>query len=186
MAHLWVRDGLGVRDELGMKDETEWRTWPLEHGAVRISGCGPTPSPTLPEKDTEVVLVCPGIDGRWVLLAGAATRVRVNGLPTAGIRVLKDRDEIRVWAHGDHIVFFSTEQTASILPYAGPEGAACPRCRQVFELGVPAVECPHCGVWHHETEQSPCWTYTTACAVCSKETCLDAGYDWRPEVPCVQ
>lgn len=189
MAHLWLRDGMGVRDGLGSDRGAEWRAWPLEQGAVRLSGCGPSPEPALPARDTEAVLVCPGGDGcddSWVLLAGTATGVRVNGLPTPGIRVLHDRDEIRLWTHGEQMVFFSTERVASIQPYAGPEGARCPRCRRVLESGVPAVECPHCGVWHHEKPEAFCWTYSEACAVCSQETRLDAGYDWQPEASCVQ
>jgi len=79
-------------------------------------------------------------------------------------------------------MFFSTERLATTEAYPGsPSRAFCPRCTQVIAVGEQAVRCPGCGLWHHGTEQLPCWTYGECCAVCSQPTGVDAGFQWTPE-----
>jgi hypothetical protein len=169
MAIIWFNDG------------SEWRSQELGGAAVRLSDVGPELSSALSDHDAHAVLVAPYAPDRWVVLAGAETRVRVNGLPMAGIHVLSDRDEVRVWSSGGLAFFYSSERKASIEPYEGQSGAVCPRCQQGIGVGDPAVRCPRCGVWHHETEALGCWTYDARCAVCSDATQLNAPYRWQPE-----
>jgi len=113
----------------------------------------------------------------WVLVGMPA--VRVNGSPlAAGIRVLRDRDELVV---GGSRVFFSTESLAAIEPFAGDEAVSCPRCGLGIPPRSPAVLCPHCRVYHHQSDELPCWTYTEHCATCDQSTALEAGFRWTPE-----
>jgi hypothetical protein len=114
----------------------------------------------------------------WIILGSAA--VRVNGEPLdVGIRVLRDRDELRA---GDRRAFFSTESLAKIVPFPGGERPTfCPRSRLEITPGSPAVACPQCKVWHHQSEELPCWTYSERCATCDQSTALDAGFRWTPE-----
>jgi hypothetical protein len=126
----------------------------------------------------------PGNGEKWVLFVAAGDRVHVNGtLLAVGMRVLKDRDEIGV-GNGDS-VFFSTERLARVQPFPGiGREAKCPRCWDPIQVGSPAVQCPRCGVWHHQDTENnrPCWTYTEKCAAsCDQSTDLQAGYQWTPE-----
>lgn len=121
-------------------------------------------------------------DGPWVVLGPAS--VRVNGAPLdLGIRVLADRDEVRV---GRTRVFISAETLAAIEPFPGSEGVTiCPRCKLEVVAGQPAVRCPACRVWHHESGAEDglgCWTYAQRCATpgCEQPTALDAGFRWIP------
>jgi len=95
--------------------------------------------------------------------AGSAPGVAVNGVPLqARIRVLADRDEIRVAGLGR--VFFSTEQLACVAPFTGADTPTfCPRCKQAVTAGSPVVRCPTCERWYHQSEEYPCWTYTDRC-----------------------
>jgi hypothetical protein len=61
-----------------------------------------------------------------------------------------------------------------------PRGMMCPRCRQRIEKETLAVRCPQCGLWHHQSEELPCWTYSSTCAMCPQPSALDAGYQWTP------
>jgi hypothetical protein len=122
---------------------------------------------------------------QWVLIAGPTSRVLLNSSPLAlGIAALADRDEIVVPgpAPGDERhLFFTSERPSNVESL--PEGlnAACPRCRDTLEPGTPAVCCPACGVWHHQREDRPCWTYAETCAACLQQrTALDGGFHWTP------
>jgi len=42
------------------------------------------------------------------------------------------------------------------------------------------VRCPQCGVWHHQSDELPCWVYSSSCSLCDHPTALDAGYRWIP------
>jgi len=155
MAHLWLpEDG-----------DAAWTRQPLG-GETALGASAGLLRATAPEGH------------RWVLLA--APSVRVNGSPVAaGIVALRDRDEI--CADGRR-VFFSTESLAEVVPYPGGERTTfCPRCRLEIAAGTLAVRCPHCGVWHHQSAELPCWTYAERCVQCDQRTALDAGYRWTPE-----
>lgn len=117
---------------------------------------------------------------RWVLVAAARDRVRVNGLPvTDGIRVLDDRDEIVI---RDRRMFLSMERIAGVEPFPGIGRVAdCARCGKVLLVGQPAVRCPGCGVWHHEAEPLRCWTHAATCRHCSTPTALGGGLRWLPD-----
>lgn len=168
MAHLWISDEKGG-----------WSAVPLDGGAVALTAhpprrCG-EPAP--------VELRHAVIDGEavWAVLAAPGAPVRVNGLAvTGGIRVLTDRDEIAVGGAGT--VFFSAESLARVEPFPGAERTLfCPRCKLPVEPGAPAVRCPACSVWHHQSEELPCWTYAAACALCPQPTDLAGGFRWTPE-----
>jgi hypothetical protein len=91
-----------------------------------------------------------------------------------------DRDEILL--HGVGRCYFSTETLARIEPLSEESATGCcPRCKQGMTAGEPAVRCPGCGVWHHQSDELPCWTYAERCAICGGSTALDAGFSWTPE-----
>ena len=116
----------------------------------------------------------------WLLLSRPGD-VTVNGLPVpGGLRVLSDRDEIRV--QGSSPVYFSTETLAAVesLP-ASDQEVVCARCRQAIEPDTSAVRCPGCGLWHHASDEYPCWTYAPTCALCPQPTDDGAGFQWTPE-----
>jgi hypothetical protein len=117
----------------------------------------------------------------WLVISATATGVALNGEPLhAGIRVLADRDELRITGLGR--VFFSTEQLARVTPFPGADKSTfCPRCKQEIAPGSPAVRCPSstCQRWYHQSDEYPCWTYTEKC-LCGHPTALDAGFQWTP------
>lgn len=118
----------------------------------------------------------------WAIMAGPRDEVRINGvaLSAVGMRVLADRDEIGCASLGS--VFFSTESLAAVVAFAGFERAVyCGRCRQAIKQGAQAVRCPGCGVWYDQSDEFPCFTYSSHCTFCSQSTALDAGYSWVPE-----
>jgi len=119
----------------------------------------------------------------WVLIVKPGASVHVNGLPVlAGIRVASHRDEIRVEHQAP--LYFSTETPATVEAFpGGPRPVHCPRCKLAIGAGAPAVRCPNCGVWHHQLEDRPCYTYAGGCAACGAPTALDGGYQWVPEAP---
>ncbi|MBM4093116.1 MAG: hypothetical protein FJ276_27460 [Planctomycetes bacterium] len=48
--------------------------------------------------------------------------------------------------------------------------------------GAPAVCCPICRAWHHQTDERPCWTYSDFCAACpAQRTALDGRLSRTPE-----
>ena len=114
----------------------------------------------------------------WVVIG--APGVHVNGAPLdTGIRLLRDRDELRA---GGRRTFFSGESLAEVVLFPGGERSVfCPRCRLEVAPGSPAVRCPGCNVWHHQTDDMPCWTYGDHCTLCEQPTALDVGFRWTPE-----
>jgi hypothetical protein len=174
MAHLWFRDEGDI-----------WSALPLGAAAVDISVHPPR---ALAEGfrmgvDTRAALVPAPGNGTpvWVLVAAGDGDARVNGLaPVAGVRVLQDHDEVR--AASSNTLFFSTETLARVQEFPGAERAVyCGRCRQAMVKGQPAVCCPGCGIWYHQSQDLPCWTYAPSCAFCEQSTALDAGFAWMPE-----
>jgi hypothetical protein len=116
---------------------------------------------------------------RWVLFSRDA-RLQINGEPVwLGLRVLRDRDEIRL-VSGERL-YFSSERLAEVVPLpAPPRPVHCARCRKPIEAGEPAVLCPQCQTWHHQSDALPCWTYGERCALCPQPTSLSAGLHWSP------
>jgi hypothetical protein len=174
MAHLWVKDG-----------DEGWAVLPLSGEAVSLAMRPPQKVPAAAADGDEgaVLLVGHGAGAarRSVLVARVDGAVRVNGLPlVGGLRLLEDRDEI--WARGASPVFFSAEELARVEPFPAHEAPKfCARCKLEVQAESPAVRCPACSVWHHQTEEYPCWTYARVCALCNQPTDLAAGYRWTPE-----
>jgi hypothetical protein len=167
VAHLWI------------EQEGEWTVLPLDGVAVNL---GTQPLRYLEaESGPASVLIIPAARDKWVLVERAGYGAWANGLPlSAGMRVLADRDEIRINDAGR--VFFSAETLARIeVFHVARERVFCGRCRQALQEGEQAVRCSGCGVWYHQTDKYPCWTYTETCAFCPHSTSLDAGYNWTPE-----
>jgi hypothetical protein len=116
----------------------------------------------------------------WALIAPNDAGVRVNSRPvSAGLRVLADKDEIRV---GGEVRYFSTETLAAVEPFpAADRPVYCGRCRQVIEAGSAAVCCPGCNIWYHQRAKLPCFTYAEKCTFCDHATSLNSGFVWIPE-----
>jgi hypothetical protein len=178
MAHLWK----------WMSESGEWTPLPLDGDAFTLGGDGPLRVPDLlSARGSSQALrrvedpALPGAGAAWTLIVGRGAHVLINGSPASlGLVALADRDEIRL-ATGRPL-FFSTETLARVNPFptSGTRGF-CPRCKQLIDSGTPAVRCPSCGLWHHASDDLPCWTYGPQCAACSQETALDAGFGWTPE-----
>lgn len=117
----------------------------------------------------------------WALVSPAHKDTRVNGVRVmTGLTILTDRDEIR--PAGGPTWFFSTETQARVEPFPGSEARGfCPRCKLRIAEGTPAVHCPGCGLWYHQCDEFPCWTYASQCSACPQPTELGAGCRWTPE-----
>ncbi len=181
MSHIWVRD-----------QENEWAILRLDCDALALDHSPPRPLPaeeavaSARAGDRAILIRLSGRrdagdDRRWALLASGRSRVRINGLPPiAGLRILDDRDEIAVTGPGT--IYFSTERQARVEPFpGGDEPAHCPRCKLAMEAGSPAIRCPRCDTWHHQSSVYPCYTYTDSCALCDQPTAVDAGFRFTPE-----
>ncbi|MGB9620632.1 MAG: hypothetical protein ACPL7K_09490, partial [Armatimonadota bacterium] len=121
------------------------------------------------------------IDGP-VLLSGPEAGVQVNGKPDRlGICVLQDRDEL-FFTDSRTRIYYTRETPASVTSFPGSDREIrCARCTAPLEPGNPSVRCPGCGLWYHESEELPCWTYAQTCAECGALTSLDGSYTWTPE-----
>lgn len=150
MAHLWIRE------------TDDWTPVVLVGEEVSLSG---------------TTLLRSG--DAWLLLPrDAQTRVNGSAVP-ATIRLLRDRDEIS--GVSTEPAYFSTERLAEIVPMPDlGRAVVCPRCRTAIEPAQPAVECPGCGLFHHETAEKNCWSYAPACGSCPRPT-GEVGYQWTPE-----
>jgi len=159
MAHLWIREPTAP------PDSGEW-------SPMSLADDSPAIHPAV------LVLRTSSEPAAWVLIGNPA--VHVNGAPLdAGIRVLRDRDELRVDAHR---TFVSTESLATVASFPGGDRAVfCPRCKLQIVPESAAVRCPRCGVWHHQSVELPCWTYAEHCTLCNQSSGLDAGFGWTPE-----
>jgi len=172
MAHLWIQDAGG------------WWAQRLETGFDLVPHAVRPTRDAVPEVPVEmsVRLIEADAGGNkiWTLVASANYDVSVNGRRVlAGIRVLSDRDQIRVC---DEVRYFSTETLAAVEPLPALERPVfCGRCRQLIETASPAVRCPGCGIWYNQSEALPCWTYSDKCTFCGLPTSLEAGFTWTPE-----
>ena len=174
MAHFWCRGS-----------NEDWVVHSLQSEAYALSRDPESPVQAIEKGNgapAPVVRRYAGDRNEWLLIAGPnPSRVNVDGLPLQlGIRVLRDRDEVRV---GNLRMFYSAETLARIVPFSKTDAKKplCPRCRQPIVEQTPAVRCPQCGVWYHQSEDLPCWTYSEECALCDQPTELEAGYRWTPE-----
>jgi hypothetical protein len=172
MAHLWVEDLAEGNSQ------PEWLVQPLD-GEAAVPLCAPRDDGAA--RATALLLCSRTADGEaWLVMSTAPSGVALNGAPLhAGIRVLADRDEIRVDGLGR--VFFSSERLARVELFPGADKRIdCPRCKQELTVGSPAVRCPSCGRWYHQSDEYPCWTYAAQC-LCGHPTALDAGFRWSPD-----
>jgi hypothetical protein len=138
----------------------QWRAHPLQlEQAVSLSPYA-------------LLLPLPG--GRCGLFA--REQITVNGFSSLPLRILADRDEIRV---GEEAVYFSLESAAEVVPFtAQATEVFCGRCKGKMKDGEAAVPCPRCKAWHHQAEMLSCWTYDAKCSSCAQPT---AGISWQPE-----
>jgi hypothetical protein len=163
MAHLWLHEA--SEGEAAKVAPDDWSPMLLDEDSLAIA-CSQLLRSTAAE------------GGSWVLVGPPA--VHVNGSPLhTGIRVLRDRDELR--ADRDRI-FFTTESLAAVVPFPGSgKKTFCVRCKLEILPGSPAVACPQCKLFHHQSVERDCWTYNACCAVCPQETPFDTGFRWLPE-----
>ncbi len=179
MPQLWIQQ----EDQ-----EQPWAVVPLA-GGVRVFYL--TGNPDLPVvTSAHTGASCPAYimrhgagDGhdRWMLFASSEAQAVVNGMNLEiAMRALRDQDEIHI---GRTVMFFSTERLPRITPMPRTDKpCTCPRCQAEIEPGTPAVQCPTCGLWHHQSEQSPCWSYGEKCAAfCDQPTALEGSFRWAPE-----
>lgn len=131
-----------------------------------------------------------GTKPAFALIAHAQS-ARVNGEPlTAGIRILRDRDEI-LCADGSRL-WFSAESVAEVSlfddgrDHADDGGSTspvlCPRCRGAIEHGDEVVACPSCGLFYHWLESRRCYNFHRECVGCEGAT-VDVGdpaFAWTP------
>lgn len=191
VAHLWIKDSTG-----------EWVAMTLNGDAMRLTKDDVYPASIGHDEKTvqdSVFIKSWQHAGEkiWLVMAGKRTPVWVNArLLQAGIRVLQDRDEVRI--HQKRSVFFSTEELARVVPFpAGTSPVFCPRCKQPLVVGTPSVQCPRCFLWHHhqqhqqdeahalegledEASSLGCWEYSARCAMCDQLTDLHSGFRWSP------
>jgi hypothetical protein len=187
MAHIWIREP-GLNNPGSKEAQEGWAVLPLDCDAVGLAPLPPRRLQEGQEGAAEALRDGVGLfrrvrEGResWTLLSGRGRTVSINGFPLpGGIRVLDDRDEIRIDEAGT--LFFSTEVQARIELFPGGDGPVhCARCKNGIEPGTPAARCPRCDIWHHESEDTPCWRYSVSCAMCDQPTDLEAGFRFTPE-----
>lgn len=174
MAVLWLHEVGG------------WVAAPLAPGRYALSPAATPPArrlgPAAALNRGELLLrgvALPAGNERWTLMS-PTTATRVNGSPVwLGVRVLADRDEVRL--PGGTRLYFSTERLAAVTPLpAGGRVIHCVRCLLPIDPGCAAVQCPACLGWHHQNGERDCWTYTTVCASCPQSTAANAGFSWAP------
>jgi hypothetical protein len=149
-----------------------WQPMPLGSDGFTLPGAGAAGA-------NAAAMIARVAPASWCALA-ASDDVFVNGdRVRLGVRILRDRDEIRI---GGVSHFFSTESLACVEAYSG-DGIQCARCQTEIASAQAAVRCPQCAVWHHEDPQAqlPCWSYRDRCARCPQPTALDGTYRWLPE-----
>ncbi len=122
---------------------------------------------------------------RWVVLAGRSIALRLNGISHDCIRVLRDRDELRL---READMRFSCEVPMRVVPMPDLGRAVpCARCGQSMEAGSPSVRCACGAYFHQQAEILPCYAFptesgTAACPLCGRPTTLEAGgLRWVPD-----
>jgi hypothetical protein len=176
MAHLWIQGG------------GEWRVVPLGSGIWTFNGASLEPRSEGEADDEAGAAVIASFELRGqtrhlVCVPRHEGYVSVNGAtPAGGARVLRDRDEILV---GESVrAYYSTERRPVIESFPGfaDRQAICPRCKEAIAPGTAAVECPGagCGLWYHQTDDRPCWSYDGLCIPCGQPTPFEADFKWTP------
>lgn len=171
MAHLWFETHPG-----------EWNFALLRDGAVAL-GTPPNLIATDQHAAGSALLLRSRTPAgeQWYLMNVSLDRLWVNGETLdAGIRALRNRDEIRGAAIGR--VFFATEQQAVIEPFPGSDRVLlCPRCRTALSPGVPAVRCACGAVFHQDSAQELCcFDHGAACPLCGAPTTLGEDFRFQP------
>lgn len=165
MPRIWMRN-----------DHEGWRAVHLDgRGIILLTDNDPPDS-------AASVLPAAG-DGRtlWCLVAAAGREARVNGwaIP-GGVRILSDRDEIRLSRHARY--YYSDADPAIVEPFPASVGAVpCGLCTAPIDPGTDAVRCPRCSVWHHANDERNCWTYNSVCSQCDQPTALTGDSVWSPD-----
>ena len=179
MAHMWIADN----SEAGPGKPEGWIVAPLTADAIALDAG--VPSTVRDAEETPAALLSRIADSggeTWTLMG--CEDVHVNGVPLfAGIVLLRDRDELQLrTSDGERArLFFSTEQLAVVEAFPGSQQETrCPRCKRMIDPGELAVRCPNDGVWHHQHDEKPCWTYGRHCTLCDQSTSLDGTYRWTP------
>ena len=116
------------------------------------------------------------------LLVPRGSKLSVNQCRiTAGLRVLRHRDAIRIGQAP--VLYFSTEKLAGVETFPGSdEPTHCPRCCSEIHPNDDVVRCPSCQVALHHMPAGGrgCFTYSPTCPVCGGPTDLRAEYQWHP------
>src|SRR5262245_46912770 len=151
MSHLWIEN------RSAQAGQSSWIMSSLAGDAA-----APLLFPGDDDADAAALLLASreGDGDSWLLLCIDPGVVSLNGeVVQSGIRVLADRDEIRVAGRGR--AFLSTERLARIEPFPGAARRVdCPRCKQPIDAGCDAVRCPNpaCSRWFHMGDDLPCWS----------------------------
>ena len=175
MAAIWIHDDAAwgvlpmTTSQFAMRDEP---------GAAALREVADA---DLNPTDAVIVRCATGetLDGPWVLLAAPGWDVAVNGSPILGMKILADRDEVRL---GRRRFYFSAERLVRPEPFRGPAGICCARCTAPIAIGSVAVRCG-CNLWFHQdpTAELGCYVYADRCCGCEAPTWLDADFTWTPE-----
>ena len=173
MAHIWIRSD-GVWGARIIEEEEIALKLPLLNAADGVaSSVSPTPR----------IKRFRGAEGQeeWFLIAPPRSTLINGKLEALGIRLLRDRDEVQI--RGSELVFFCTEQLARVGSFSGPQAVHCGRCHDAIKPGSLAVRCPNpaCGIWYHQREDRPCWTYGESCSLCPQPTALSGKFSWTPD-----
>jgi len=116
----------------------------------------------------------------WVLLVAPGAAVSVNGRQVlAGVAVIRHMDEIQLAECSP--MYFVSESPTRVEAFEGRGALPCARCQQPIESGQLSAKCPRCGLFHHQSEALPCWTYAERCSGCDHSTALDGALAWTPE-----
>jgi hypothetical protein len=181
MPFIWIRD-----------DDRIWSALPLTDHPVDFSHSIPKESSTedFVNAQIEGAFLFPVGDDRpiktWALLWGRDRDVRVNGLRSfpVGIRVIADRDEIKV--DTGEAIYFTAETLPVVETFQGSDhDIFCPRDKKKIEPGSQIVRCVECGlIYHYNTDKAHnCFEYSELC-LCGHPTRLDAGFRWVPDDTC--
>lgn len=177
MASFWIQT---------TTNKDSWAKSVMQGEIVELTGAPPEPTAvaagTALRSTVPVVRRClvSGTES-WILIVPAGMSIYVNGNAVkTHARLLRDRDAI--WWCGISTLYFSTEREVWPELFPGHDlPVYCPRCKQELAKNQLAVECPACGLFHHEdpTAKLECWSYTDVCAGCDRQTGLDA-VSWSP------